>query len=218
MKPVPISTHAFPSFKPGSAPRKLCRHYLVACRWPDGYQLPTLRRQFRIRGVVARSVAVQVMPASDLGHRRHGPAPHRAFRFARGSPAAHLRPRTRLVFSAVQLQRQLGLARLTRRPGRCCELRFSRDAAIERDRISARWRSTVMSKGVESGAAADASDSTKSIVAGAVEVATVPVGSGHVVEDLSASSPTTFVETSVEPGSTVLTDGWWVYARLAHEL
>ncbi|MEZ5835016.1 MAG: hypothetical protein R3D03_04715 [Geminicoccaceae bacterium] len=48
--------------------------------------------------------------------------------------------------------------------------------------------------------AADASDSTKSIVAGAVEAWH---GSGRirlaVVEDLSASSLTTFVETSVEP-------------------
>ena len=59
-------------------------------------------------------------------------------------------------------------------------------------------------------------DSNKAIVVGAVEVR--GRGSGRirlaVVEDLSAASLVPFVETSVEPGSTVLTDGWRGYAPL----
>ena len=59
-------------------------------------------------------------------------------------------------------------------------------------------------------------DSSKSIVVAAVEVR--GQGSGRlrlaVVEDLSAASLVSFVEASVTPGSTVLTDGWRGYASL----
>ena len=59
-------------------------------------------------------------------------------------------------------------------------------------------------------------DSGKSIVVGAVGVR--GRGSGRVrlavVEDLSAASLVPFVEASVEPGGTVLTDGWPGYAPL----
>ena len=59
-------------------------------------------------------------------------------------------------------------------------------------------------------------DSSKSIVAGAVEVR--GHGSGRirlaVVGDLSAASLGRFVEASVQPGSTLLTDGWPGYAPL----
>src|SRR3954462_9589090 len=59
-------------------------------------------------------------------------------------------------------------------------------------------------------------DSGKSVVVGAVEVR--GRGSGRVrlavVRDLSAASLVPFVEASVEPGSTVLTDGWQGYPPL----
>ena len=59
-------------------------------------------------------------------------------------------------------------------------------------------------------------DSSKAIVVGAVEVR--GRGSGRirlaVVEDLSAASLCRFVEASVQPGSTLLTDGWQGYAPL----
>ena len=59
-------------------------------------------------------------------------------------------------------------------------------------------------------------DSSKAIVVGAVEVR--GRGSGRIrlaiVEDVSAKSLVPFVESAVEPGSTLLTDGWQGYAPL----
>ena len=59
-------------------------------------------------------------------------------------------------------------------------------------------------------------DSNKAIVVGAVEVR--GRGSGRirlaVVKDVSAASLARFVEASVQPGSTLLTDGWQGYAPL----
>ncbi|MEZ5834876.1 MAG: IS1595 family transposase [Geminicoccaceae bacterium] len=120
-------------------------------------------------------------------------------------------------FSAVQLQRQLGLARYETAWTMLQKLRRAM-LRPERDRISGTVEvDEAYVGGVESGRRGGRQrDSTKSIVAGAVEVR--GNGSGRirlaVVEDLSASSLTTFVETSVEPGSIVLTDGWQGYAPL----
>ena len=120
-------------------------------------------------------------------------------------------------FSAVQLQRQLGL---TRYETAWTMLQKLRRAMVrpERDRI----RGTVEVDetyvgGVEEGRRGGRQrDSNKSIVVGAVEVR--GRGSGRirlaVVEDLSAASLVPFVEVSVEQGSTLLADGWQGYAPL----
>ncbi len=72
--------------------------------------------------------------------------------------------------------------------------------------------------GVEEGRRAGRKrDSTKAIVAGAVEVR--GRGSGRIrlamIEDVSAASLVPFVQGAVEPGSTILTDGWHGYDSLS---
>ena len=114
-------------------------------------------------------------------------------------------------FSALQLQRQLGLNRYETAWAMLQKIRRAM-VRPERDRISGTVEvDETYVGGVEEGRRGGRQrDSNKAIVVGAVEVR--GRGSGRirlaVVEDLSAASLIPFVETSVEPGSTVLTDGW----------
>ena len=120
-------------------------------------------------------------------------------------------------FSAVQLQRQLGLGRYETAWAMLQKLRRAM-LRPERDRLSGVVEvDEAYVGGVEEGRRGGRRrDSNKSIVVGAVEVR--GGGSGRirlaVVEDLSAASLVAFVEASVEPGSIVLTDGWQGYAPL----
>jgi transposase-like protein len=120
-------------------------------------------------------------------------------------------------FSAVQLQRQLGLARYETAWTMLHKLRRAM-VRPERDRLSGVVEvDEAYVGGVEEGRRGGRRrDSGESIVVGAVEVR--GRGSGRVrlavVEDLSAASLVPFVEASVDPGGTVLTDGWQGYAAL----
>lgn len=193
-----------------------CRHYLVACRWPDGYRCP------RCGGSSAFEVSSRdLLQCKSCRHQTSvtaGTVLHRTRLPLRSwFSAAYLVTTHTPGFSAVQLQRQLGLARYETAWTMLQKLRRAM-LRPERDRISGTVEvDEAYVGGVESGRRGGRQrDSTKSIVAGAVEVR--GNGSGRirlaVVEDLSASSLTTFVETSVEPGSIVLTDGWQGYAPL----
>jgi transposase-like protein len=120
-------------------------------------------------------------------------------------------------FSAVQLQRQLGLGRYETAWTMLQKLRRAM-VRPERDRLSGLVEvDETYLGGVEAGRRGGRQrDSSKAIVVGAVEVR--GRGSGRVrlavVEDLSAASLVPFVEAAVAPGSTVLTDGWQGYAPL----
>jgi transposase-like protein len=193
-----------------------CRLYLVECRWPDGYRCPQCGHaaayELRTRELLqCTSCRHQVsVTAGTVLHRTRVPL-HLWF------AAAYLVTTHTPGFSAAQLQRQLGLnryetawtmlqklRRAMRRPERdriagTVEVDESYVGGVEEQRRGGRWR-----------------DSNKSIVVGAVEVR--GRGSGRirlgVVEDLSAASLVAFVEASVAPGSTLLTDGWQGYAAL----
>ncbi|MEZ5835015.1 MAG: transposase [Geminicoccaceae bacterium] len=61
-----------------------CRHYLVACRWPDGYRCPRCGGSSAFEVSSRDLLQCKLMPASDsvtAGTVLH----RRAFRFARGS-------------------------------------------------------------------------------------------------------------------------------------
>jgi transposase-like protein len=167
---------------------------------------------------------VPVVPAPDLGDGGHGPAPdagtvlHRTHVPLRlWFAAAYLVTTHTPGFSAVQLQRQLGLARYETAWTMLHKLRRAM-LRPERDRLSGVVEvDEAYVGGLEEGRRGGRRrDSSKSIVVGAVEVR--GRGSGRVrlavVGDLSAASLVPFVEASVEPGSTVLTDGWQGYAPL----
>lgn len=193
-----------------------CRRYLVECRWPDGYRCPrcahaeayelSTRELFQ-----CRSCRHQVsVTAGTILHRTRVPL-HLWF------SAAYLVTTHTPGFSAVQLQRQLGLNRYETA---WTMLQKLRRAMIrpERDRISGivEVDETYVGGVEEQRRGGRQRDSNKSIVIAAVEVR--GRGSGRirlaVVEDLSAASLVPFVEASVAPGSTLLVDGWQGYAPL----
>src|SRR4051812_4692650 len=191
-----------------------CRRYLVACRWPDGFRCPRCgaREAYEVAGrelLQCRSCRHQAsVTAGTVLHRTHVPL---RLWFA----AAYLVTTHTPGFSAVQLRRQLGLARYETAWTMPHELRRAM-LRPERDRLSGVVEvDEAYAGGLEEGRRGGRRrDSSKSIVVGAGEGR--GRGSGRVrlavVEDLSAASLVPFVEASVDPGSTVLTDGWQGYA------
>ena len=197
-----------------------CRRYLVACRWPDGFRCPRCGEpdayELAERELLqCRACRHQTsVTAGTVLHRTHVPL---RLWFA----AAYLVTTHTPGFSAVQLQRQLGLARYETAWTMLHKLRRAM-LRPERDRLSGVVEvDEAYVGGLEEGRRGGRRrDSGKSIVVGAVEVR--GRGSGRVrlavVRDLSAASLVPFVEASVEPGSTVLTDGWQGYAPLRERL
>jgi len=193
-----------------------CRRYLVACRWPDGFRCPRCgaREAYEVAGrelLQCRSCRHQAsVTAGTALHRTHVPL---RLWFA----AAYLVTTRTPGFSAVQLRRQLGLARHETAWTMLHKLRRAM-LRPERDRLSGVVEvDEAYVGGLEEGRRGGRRrDSGKSVVVGAVEVR--GRGSGRVrlavVRDLSAASLVPFVEASVDPGSTVLTDGWQGYAPL----
>lgn len=193
-----------------------CRRYLVACRWPDGYRCPRCAHaeayELGARELFqCRSCRHQVsVTAGTVLHRTRVP-------LRLWFSAAYLVTTHTPGFSAVQLQRQLGLGRYETAWTMLQKLRRAM-VRPERDRLSGLVEvDETYLGGVEAGRRGGRQrDSDKAIVVGAVEVR--GRGSGRVrlavVEDLSAASLVPFVEAAVAPGSTVLTDGWQGYAPL----
>jgi transposase-like protein len=196
-----------------------CRRYLVACRWPNGFRCPRCgggdAYDLAGRGLLqCRSCRHQTsVTAGTVLHRARVP-------LRLWFSAAYLVTTHTPGFSALQLQRQLGLDRYETAWTMLQKLRRAM-LRPERDRIAGTVEvDETYVGGVEEGRRGGRHrDSTKSIVVGAVEVREGG-GSGRirlaVVEDLSAASLTGFVAAAVEPGNTVLTDGWQGYAPLRH--
>ena len=196
-----------------------CRRYLVACRWPDGFRCPRCGGgdAYELAGhglLQCRSCRHQTsLTAGTVLHRARVP-------LRLWFSAAYLVTTHTPGFSAVQLQRQLGLDRYETAWTMLHKLRRAM-LRPERDRIAGTVEvDETYVGGVEEGRRGGRRrDSTKSIVVGAVEVRDGG-GSGRirlaVVEDLSATALTAFVTASVKPGNTVLTDGWQGYAPLRH--
>jgi len=203
-------------FQSRFASEDACRRYLVECRWTDGYQCPRCGHPeayaLSTRGLLqCTSCRHQVsVTAGTVMHRTRMPL-HLWFW------AAYFVTTHTPGFSALQLQRQLGLNRYETAWAMLQKIRRAM-VRPERDRLSGTVEvDEAYVGGVEEGRRGGRQrDSHKAIVAGAVEVR--GRGSGRlrlaVVEDLSAGSLVPFVKASVEPGSTVLTDGWQGYAPL----
>ncbi len=191
-----------------------CRRYLTACRWPDGFRCSRCGEPDAYglagRGLLqCRSCRHQTsVTAGTVLDRTHVPL---RLWFA----AAYLVTTHTPGFPAVQLQRQLGLARHETAWTMLHKLRRAM-VRPERDRLSGVVGvDEAYVGGVEEGRRGGRRrDSSEPIVLGAVEVR--GRGSGRVrlavVGDPSAASLVPFVEVAVEPGSTALTDGWQGYA------
>lgn len=193
-----------------------CRQYLVESRWPDGYSCPRCRHPEAY--AVTRRALLQCascghqvsVTAGSVMHRTHMPLRHWFW-------AAYLTTTHTPGFSALQLQRQLGL---TRYETAWAMLQKLRRAMVrpERDRISGTVEvDESYVGGVEEGRGGGRKrDSGKAIVVAAVEVRGRASGRIRlgVVPDLSGPSLVGFVEAAVAPGSVVRTHGWQGYAPL----
>lgn len=217
--PRPDFPKTLAEFQDRFASEEDCRRYLVTCRWPDGFRCP------RCGGGDAYGLAGRgLLQCRSCRHQTSvtaGTVLHRARVPLRlWFSAAYLVTTHTPGFSAVQLQRQLGLDRYETAWTMLQKLRRAM-LRPERDRIAGTVEvDETYVGGVEEGRRGGRHrDSTKSIVVGAVEVRDGG-SSGRirlaVVEDLSAASLTAFVTASVKPGNTVLTDGWQGYAPLRH--
>lgn len=194
-----------------------CVQYLFASRWPDGFVCPrcggTETYPLRSRQLrQCRSCRYQVsVTAGTVLHRSRSSLRHWFW-------AAYLVTTHTPGFSALQLQRQLGLKRYETAWAMLQKLRHAM-VRPERDRISGAVEAdeTYIGGTEEGRRSGRLRASTKAIVVGAVEVR----GSGcgrirlAVVNDVSAASLAGFVAQAVMPGSLVLTDGWQGYAPLS---
>jgi len=193
-----------------------CRRYLVESRWPDGYSCPRCNHceayELTSRALL-KCTACGYQTSATAGTVLHGAKIPLSIWFW----AAYLVTTHTPGFSALQLQRQLGLKRYETAWAMLQKLRRAM-VRPERDRIAGKVEvDETYVGGVEEGRRGGRlRKSTKSIVVGAVEVR--GRGSGRirlaVVENLSAASLVPFVEGAVEPGSILLTDGWQGYAPL----
>jgi transposase-like protein/ribosomal protein L37AE/L43A len=193
-----------------------CRRFLLESRWPDGYSCPRCnhREAYELSSrALLKCKVCGWQTSATAGTVLHGSKMPLSTWFW----AAYLVTTHTPGFSALQLQRQLGLNRYETAWAMLQKLRRAM-VRPERDRISGMVEvDETYVGGVEEGRRGGRlRKSTKSIVAAAVEVR--GRGSGRirlaVVGDVSAASLVPFVEGAVEPGSTLLTDGWQGYAPL----
>lgn len=214
--PRPDFPRSLAEFQAWFATEDDCRAYMMESRWPNGFTCPSCGNgdyyEIRSRNLLKckRCGHQTSVTAGTVLHRTRNPL--RLWFWAAYLVSTHTPG-----ISAVQLQRQLGLSRYETAWAMLHKLRRAM-VRPGRDRI----RGTVEIDetyvgGVEEGRRAGRkNDSTKAIVAGAVEVR--GNGSGRIrlatIEDVSADSLVPFVLQVVEPGSTILTDGWHGYDPL----
>jgi transposase-like protein len=193
-----------------------CRAYLIQCRWPEGFRCP--RCGHGEAYVVDSRHLLQCRSCRRQSSVTAGTVMHGTHVSLRDwFWAAYLVTTHTPGFSALQLQRYLGLNRYETA---WIMLQKLRRAMVrpERDRISGivEVDETYVGGFEEGQSGGRQRDSDKSIVVGAVELRGRGTGRIRlaVVDDVSAKSLVPFVQSAVEPGSTLLTDGWQGYAPL----
>lgn len=193
-----------------------CRAYLAACRWPDGYRCPRCgqpeafelpRRELWQCKACGHQTSVT---AGTVLHRTRTP-------LVLWFWAAYLVATHTPGLSALQLQRQLGIARYETAWALLHKLRRAM-VRPERDPLTGEVEvDESYVGGPEVGLRGGRQLGDKALVVAAVEVR--GQGSGRVrlqvIPDASAPSLTGFVQANVARGTVVRTDGWAGYAPLA---
>lgn len=201
--------------------------YLVRCRWPDGFRCPRCSASSAWLNASryvyeCRECGRQTSPsAGTVMHRSHLPIQEWFW-------AAYLVATHTPGISALQLQRQLGIA--------CYDtawhlLHRLRKAMVNDDRTQLTGLIEAdethiggPAKG-KSGRGVTAAGH-KTLVAGAVEVLAYTGEEGkrreragrvrlQVIKDASEKSIAAFIQSNVEPGSRIRTDGWRGYSDMA---
>jgi transposase-like protein len=193
-----------------------CRQYLVDSRWPDGFRCPRCQGE---KGLVLPARALwrcqacaldTSLTAGTVMHGTRTPLTHWFW-------AAYLVATHTPGLSAVQLQRQLGLARyetawLMLHKLRSAMVRPARDLLTGTVEVDEAYLG-----GFIAGRPGGRTLGDKIVVVAAVEVR--GEGSGRVrlqiVPDAAGDSLLPFIKAHVAAGSTVRTDGWTGYKHLA---
>jgi len=193
-----------------------CRTYLASCRWPEGYRCGRCQESeaFELprRGLwQCKGCSYQTsVTAGTVLHRTRMPLTLWFW-------AAYLVTTHTPGLSALQLQRQLGIDSYETAWALLHKLRR---AMVRPDRERLKEKVEVDETylgGPEVGLGGGRQLLDKALVVAAVEVR--GKGSGRVrlqvVPDASGPSLTGFVKANVEPGTTVISDGWQGYAPLS---
>lgn len=206
----------FDEFRTRFATEEDCWRYLLASRWPDGFRCPRCAHDAAYT-VTTRSL----LQCRSCRHQTSVTAgtvlPRRRLPLSSWFAAAYLVTTHTPGFSALQLQRQLGLSRYETAFVMLQKLRRAM-LRPKRDRLSGTVEvDETYVGGVETGRRGGRQrDGKKALVVGAVEVR--DYGSGRVrlavIDDLSAQTLGRFVTTAVTPRSILLTDGWQGYVPL----
>jgi len=193
-----------------------CRAYLARSRWPEGFQCPRCRH-----GEALELPTRLLWRCRSCGHDTSvtaGTVLHRTrISLTQWFWAAYLVSTQTPGFSALQLQRQLGLGRYETA---WAMLQKLRRAMVRPERELLKDKVEVDETdigGPEVGLRGGRHVIDKAIVVGAVEVRGKASGRVRlkVVPDVSGPSLTGFVKANVAPGALVLTDGWQGYAPLS---
>ena len=188
-----------------------CLDYLEWLRWPDGFRCSAVRWACWV-AVEQRSLGVCGVRASGVGYCGDDLPPHSdaAAIVVRGGVGDDQPERG---VSALGIQRSLGLG--SYQTAWAMLHRYRKAMVRPRPRAPcwlSRGRRGLPGRG-ESGVFGRQTD-TKAIVAIAVEIKN-PKGFGRIrlqrVDDVSKDSLIPFIESAVEPGATVHTDGWQAY-------
>jgi transposase-like protein len=213
MRPeYPRSLHEFRKLFSDEA---ACRLYLARSRWPEGFQCPRCRQGEALElptRFLWRCRACKhdtSVTAGTVLHRTRIPLTQWFW-------AAYLVSTQTPGFSALQLQRQLGLRRYETA---WAMLQKLRRAMVRPGREPLKDKVEVDETyigGREAGQLGGRHVLDKAIVVGAVEVRGEASGRVRlqVVPDVSARSLTGFVRTNVAAGAIVVTDGWGGYDPL----
>lgn len=192
-----------------------CRLYLARCRWPEGFRCPRCRHgealevQARLLWRCRACGHDTSVTAGTVLHRTRTPLTQWFW-------AAYLVATQTPGFSALQLQRQLGIHRYETAWAMLHKLRR---AMVRPDRERLKEKVEVDETyigGPEVGLKGGRQRGDKALVVAAIEVRGRASGRVRlqVVPDASAPSLTSFVAANVEPGALIVTDGWKAYTPL----
>jgi transposase-like protein len=216
MRPeYPRSLHEFRKL---FADEAACRQYLARSRWPDGFRCPRCRHEEALElptRLLWRCRACghdTSVTAGTVLHRTRVPLTQWFW-------AAYLVSTQTPGFSALQLQRQLGLRRYETAWAMLQKLRRAMvrpERELLKDKVEV---DETYIGGPEAGLRGGRHVIDKAIVVGAVEVRGKASGRVRlkVVPDVSARSLIGFVRANVAAGAVVLTDGWGAYDPLSKQ-
>ncbi len=192
-----------------------CHAYLAASRWPDGYRCPCCGH-----GLAFELPRRRLWQCKACGHQTSvtaGSVLHRTRTSLREwFWAAYLVTMHTPGMSALQLQRQLGIARYETAWTMLHKLRRAM-LRPQRERLRGKVEVDETYIGNQEGLRGGRELGDRALVVGAVEVRGRASGRVRlqVVPDASGPSLTGFVKANVEPGTTVISDGWQGYAPLS---